>query len=168
MIGQLPSFPPFFSLFILQSLYIVNKLSNTYVFAFQKRQWFILGGESHLQSVRRKTHIYHLAVSRRGKNKLKGGVCSHPSFLPSVSSTFLMKYLSLTVRPVVTVQLFLPQLMVSCRSVQPLSLLAWLPAMPESFQQTLLSGSWSYMNKTAPNFKTMPCFQLYLYVSVKN
>lgn len=80
--------------------------------------------------------------------------------------TFLMKYLSLTVRPVVTVQLFFPQQMVSCRSVQPLSLLTWLPAMPESFQQPPLSASWSYMNKTAPNFQTMPCFEMYLYASV--
>lgn len=92
MIGQPPSFPPFFSLFILRSFYIVNKLSNRYVFAFQTRQWFIPGGETHLQSLRRKTHIYQLAVSRQSKDKLRAACVhkhtEHPSLLQLVSGNF--------------------------------------------------------------------------------
>lgn len=43
---------------------IVNKMSNRYVFALRKRRWFIPGGESHLQSPWRKTHIYQLVESK--------------------------------------------------------------------------------------------------------
>lgn len=92
MIGQPHSFPPFLSLFIPRSLHIVNKLSNRYVFAFQKPQWFIPGSETHLQSLQRKTHIYQLAVLRRGKDKLRAGYAhkhtEHPSLLQPVSGNF--------------------------------------------------------------------------------
>lgn len=48
-----------------------------------------------------------------------------------------------------------PHPMSSCCSIQPLSLLAWLPATPESFQQTPLSASWI---KQPPTSKTMAAF----------
>lgn len=118
-------------------------------------------------------HIF-TSLRSQGEAKTNWGWGAFTSTLSvSVSSslylgTFLMKYLSPAACPVVTVQLFLPHLMFSRCSIQPLSLLAWLPAMPGSFQQTPLSASWSYMNKTSSNFETMACFAMCLYVSVKH
>lgn len=114
------------------------------------------------------TYLPACSVKAR-QRQTEGGVRSQAHWVSSslYLGTFLMKYLSPAVRPVVTVQLFLPHLMFSCCSIQPLSLLAWLPAMPESFQQSPLSASWSYMNKTTSNFETMACFAMCLYVSIK-
>ena len=106
----------------------------------------------------------HIFTSSQCQRQTEGGVRSRAHWASSslYLGTFLMKYLSPAVRPVVTVQLFFPRLMFSCCSIQPLSLLAWLPAMPESFQQTPLSASWSDMNKTTSNFETMACFSCHV------
>lgn len=58
-----------------------------------------------------------------------------------------------------------PHPMSSCCSIQPLSLLAWLPATPESFQQTPLSASWI---KQPPTSKTMAAFLLCVFMFHKD
>lgn len=157
MIGQLPSFPPFFFLFIRRSLAVVNKLSNRYVFAFQRRQWFIPGEWTPSPiAVEENTYLPAGGVRAR-QRRSEGGVCSLPSILQPGSGTLWWNVCLWRCVPWLLFSYFSPNWWPPAALNSPyLSSLDFPPCQRASSR--LLSASWSSMNKTAPNFKTVPYF----------